>query len=103
MHRIKNKMIFDYDENMVMGFENKGEVKEQKRLASLAKKTDHSWGSGAHYSTRKGRYVRMNRTKSSSYIKNQCNRKVRRDITFTYSPRQKGIHKKMSEFWHELY
>ena len=102
MNRRKNVVVFD-EFNRIQYSDGGKYVREQNRLATLAKKTDHAWGSGAHFSERKGRYVRMHRGKASSYIKRMNNRQLRRDRRIDGPIRQKGIHKKLTEFWYELY
>lgn len=68
----------------------------KRRLKKLHENTIHHYGAGVWYDEKKGRYIRCWQPRRAQWVKNQCNRAVRR---YKGTLPTKGSYRKVAEFW----
>ena len=74
---------------------HKRSISEKKKMKKLHRQcADRYVPGGIYYDKEKKRYVRFWRGRRSKWLKNQCNRKIRRNKKAFYKQ-----HKKETEFW----
>ena len=78
----------------------------KRRYKNLYKQTKNHYGRGVWYDEERDRFIRFQMSKKGrgnriAYVKNKCNRKLRRSNTAF--GRAKGAYKKHAEFWWEVF
>jgi hypothetical protein len=72
-----------------------------RRLKKLGKKTENSYGAGAWYNEKKGRYIKYSCHRKS--LKEQCRRTTRRRMkNMDDLIARGGYYKKIFDYWWEL-
>ncbi len=79
----------------------KNDIKHKKKLFKKAKESHYL--PGPYYDEDKGRVIMLGRGKRSKYLKQLAHRKVRRDNVENGLLYQHGQHKKLFDYWWELY
>jgi hypothetical protein len=77
-----------------MGYKRSKETKQ--RYKHLHEETMRHYGSGVYIDPKTGRYIRYYQPRRAKWLKNQCNRAVRR---YRGALNTKGAYRKVSEFW----
>ena len=75
-------------------------LETKKRNEHLYTETMRHYGSGVYFDEEKGRYIRCWQPRRAKYVKNKCNRAVRR---YKGPLNTKGAYRKISEYWWEIW
>ena len=80
---------------------HKAARERNRRLKKLNKETEHSYGAGAWFNEKKGRYIRY--SCHNKALKKQCRRATRRRMkNMKDTAPRGGFYKRVFDYWWEL-